>query len=334
MGLGPARADPHLGREVGDARLPAPRPVGQLPRQARGGEDLPDRRRRAHDLHQGGLAPDAEAVLLGHPRRAARARAGDRPGRDRPRLQGPGEALRRHALRRLRARLPPLDRGRAARARDGVQGDEGREEAALPRRLLQGRRLVHAGGDPQAVRGRASRRALLAGAVLIGSGCASGGPRGGGDPSTSVASQDAAEPEAAEREPASHRFPGPQAGAVAPSLERLVWYRGGPPPAGEPYVLFFWGTWCKPCKKALPTLMTRCGERELPIVAVSRDPVGLLDAFFMAWTEPFPLRVAIDPKPYPVHWAYEAWSVPRFVYVGANGHIDRVVYGAGDLDAL
>ena len=127
---------------------------------------------------------------------------------------------------------------------------------------------------------------------------------------------------------------GPRAGEAAPSLASLAWYRGTPVAAGEPYVIFFWGTWCKPCKAALPTLMTRAAERGLPIVAVSRDKAPGLDAFFARWSAPFPDRVAIESAPYPVHRVYEAWTLPRFVYVGADGIIERVVYGTRNLDAL
>ncbi|PKN58655.1 MAG: hypothetical protein CVU56_04825 [Deltaproteobacteria bacterium HGW-Deltaproteobacteria-14] len=131
-----------------------------------------------------------------------------------------------------------------------------------------------------------------------------------------------------------HPYGGPQAGEAAPSLESLAWYRGAPVPAGERYVIFFWGTWCKPCKAALPTLMARSAERGLAIVAVSRDKPPGLDAFFAGWSAPFPDRVAIESAPYPVHRTYEAWTLPRFVYVGGDGTIERVVYGTRDLDAL
>jgi len=133
---------------------------------------------------------------------------------------------------------------------------------------------------------------------------------------------------------ASATHAGPTAGEVAPSLATLTWYRGAPPAAGEPYVLFFWGTWCKPCKAALPTLMARAAAGGLPIVAVSRDTPSGLDAFFAHWTAPFPERVAIERGPYPVHNAYRAWTVPRFYFIDGAGRITKVVYGTRDLDAL
>jgi len=130
------------------------------------------------------------------------------------------------------------------------------------------------------------------------------------------------------------QFAGPQPGEPAPDLSQLTWYRGAPPAAGQPYVVFFWGTWCHPCKDALPTLMARTTERGLPIVAVSRDTAEGLDGFFARWAAPFPDRVAFECSPYPVHRAYEAWTVPRFVYVGGDGHVERVVYGTRDLSTL
>ena len=132
----------------------------------------------------------------------------------------------------------------------------------------------------------------------------------------------------------SHEASGPQAGALAPPLDHLVWYRGALPAPGQPYVLFFWGTWCKPCKAALPTLMERAAARGLPIVAVSRDKAPGLDTFFAEWTAPFPDLVAIEAAPYIVHNAYDAWTLPRFFYVGADGRVEKVVYGTRDLDSL
>lgn len=124
---------------------------------------------------------------------------------------------------------------------------------------------------------------------------------------------------------AAHR--GPQPGEVAPSLAGLTWVRGEAPAAGEAHVLFFWGTYCVPCKPMVAPIVERVEGRGLPVVAVSRDAPERLEAFLASWKGPFIGRVAIEDRPTEVHGAYEAWTVPRLVYVGADGRVTRVVYG-------
>lgn|GEM_PF-3076995 len=202
---------------------------------------------------------------------------------------------------------------------------------------------MHAGGDAQALnavlaaRGTRPGAAWAVAALLLASfvsGCATARALDARTESSAAHVQEPRPDATSERAPLSERYAGPQAGELAPGLAHLTWYRGAAPEPGQPYVLYFWGTWCKPCKAALPALMLHCSKSDLPIVAVSRDTPEQLDAFFAAWKQPFPARVAVESHPYTVHEAYEAWTLPRAVFVGPDGRVERVVYGPKDLEAL
>lgn len=119
----------------------------------------------------------------------------------------------------------------------------------------------------------------------------------------------------------------PAPGERAPSIAGLEFWRGEAPELGQGYVLFFWGTWCKPCKEVIPEVLAGAERRGLPVVAVSRDRPEMLAAFFPRWTAPFPARVAIEAHPYPLHDAYGAWSIPRLALVGADGRVESVLIG-------
>ncbi len=116
-------------------------------------------------------------------------------------------------------------------------------------------------------------------------------------------------------------LPGPPgAGDVAPPL-RLSAYRGEVPEslAGNgSHLLFFWATWCVPCKAALPELMAYSEATGIPILAITDERPEQLDPFFEQFAEPFPEAVAID-RNRATFLAYGVSGTPTFVLVGGDG---------------
>jgi thiol-disulfide isomerase/thioredoxin len=117
----------------------------------------------------------------------------------------------------------------------------------------------------------------------------------------------------------------PRVSAAAPPWRplQLTAYRGVLPSdlrgAGA-HLLYFWATWCAPCKAALPELLAGGGERETPVVAVTDEPVEMLDRFFAEFSQPFPERVATDEQRRSF-LAYGVSGTPTFVLVDGGGVI-------------
>ncbi len=125
-------------------------------------------------------------------------------------------------------------------------------------------------------------------------------------------------------------LPGPpKVGSVAPPLEKIQPYRGKVPVElshGGPYLLYFWATWCVPCKAALPELMAFERERGTPVIAITDELSEQLDPFFQNLDGPFPQLVAMD-EFRRSFLSYVVSGTPSFVLVGPDGKVQSTSTG-------
>ncbi|MDX2171447.1 MAG: redoxin family protein [Deltaproteobacteria bacterium] len=117
-------------------------------------------------------------------------------------------------------------------------------------------------------------------------------------------------------------LPGPpKVGDAGPPL-KLEPFRGDPQlGAGKPRLLFFWATWCLPCKFSVPEVMAFAQARGVEVIAITDEDTATLEKFFKERREPFPATVAIDAY----RSAFQAYGVsgtPTFVLLGANGKVE------------
>jgi thiol-disulfide isomerase/thioredoxin len=85
-------------------------------------------------------------------------------------------------------------------------------------------------------------------------------------------------------------LPGPpKVGTPAPRLT-LSAYRGTLPGGladGRQRLLFFWATWCVPCKAAIPEVLAFEQERDTSVIAITDEPAEQLDPFFARFPDAF-----------------------------------------------
>jgi thiol-disulfide isomerase/thioredoxin len=118
--------------------------------------------------------------------------------------------------------------------------------------------------------------------------------------------------------------PGPvQIGASAPSEANLKAYRG-PVPAklkkNSPHLLFFWATWCGPCKLSIPELLAFEKERKTPVIGVTDENSKILDAFMKKFTAPLPNALAMDDGR-KTFVSFGVSGTPTFVLIDEKGNV-------------
>jgi thiol-disulfide isomerase/thioredoxin len=115
----------------------------------------------------------------------------------------------------------------------------------------------------------------------------------------------------------------PLVGDSAPPLPaglRAVGSNELPDLEGAAHILFFWATWCEPCKKAVPEVMAFAESKGLSIIAISDEEEGTISRFLAERTEPFVHPVARDPLR-KTFISYGVSGTPTFLLVDADGVI-------------
>jgi len=122
-------------------------------------------------------------------------------------------------------------------------------------------------------------------------------------------------------------LPGPpKIGAPAPAILGTA-YRGRLPTltGGTPSLLFFWATWCAPCKAALPEVLEFERRTGIRVVAVTDEAPDQLDAFFRQ-VDRFPATVVSDRRRSSFA-AYAVGGTPTFVFVDRRGRVASYATG-------
>ena len=120
----------------------------------------------------------------------------------------------------------------------------------------------------------------------------------------------------------------PAVGDLAPSFS-LAAYRGELPGSWKGtgrHLLFFWATWCAPCKAAVPDLMSWSKRTGVPVVAITDESDARLDAFFASDGANFPVIVARDPMRQ-ANLAFGVSGTPTFVLLDNEGRVETFVTG-------
>jgi len=126
-------------------------------------------------------------------------------------------------------------------------------------------------------------------------------------------------------------LPGPPAeGSAAPELKQLETYRGsidGALASDKGHLLFFWATWCGPCKAAIPELMAFEHASGTPVIAITDERADQIEPF-METRDEFLQNVAIDARRLSFV-AYGVSGTPTFVLVDPEGNVRGTWFGYG-----
>jgi thiol-disulfide isomerase/thioredoxin len=124
-------------------------------------------------------------------------------------------------------------------------------------------------------------------------------------------------------------LPGPpKLASSAPPLT-LTAFRGAPPTTlsdGSSHLLFFWATWCGPCKAAIPEVLSYETTTHTTVVAITDESAEQLKTFFQRFTAPFPQTVGVDTSRRSFV-AYGVSGTPTFVLVDGRGIVRSYATG-------
>lgn len=131
-------------------------------------------------------------------------------------------------------------------------------------------------------------------------------------------------------------MPGPPVlSSAAPPLSGVA-FRGALPAAlggGKQHLLFFWATWCVPCKEAVPAVLAFARERGVSVLAISDEPAADLEAFFRRWRDPFP-DVVVSDETRKTFVSYGVSGTPTFVLVDGAGKVQGHAVGYSPVRGL
>jgi len=89
--------------------------------------------------------------------------------------------------------------------------------------------------------------------------------------------------------------------------------------ADTEHVLFFWATWCGPCKIAVPELLAWARARGVVPVAVTDEDRSTVDRWARRWRGDFPMVALDGPRTsYQIHGVH---PIPTFIHVSSDGLI-------------
>jgi len=114
----------------------------------------------------------------------------------------------------------------------------------------------------------------------------------------------------------------PRLSEKAPPLANLVAFRGANPTdlMKGAHLLYYWATWCGPCKQALPELIDFSRETNTPVIAITDEEPEALESFFKKFGNPFVKNVVRD-ELRGSFIAHAVSATPTFVLVDSEGLI-------------
>lgn len=129
-------------------------------------------------------------------------------------------------------------------------------------------------------------------------------------------------------------LPGPpQIGSAAPTLELDYLPDSRRPEQWRSRLLFFWATWCGPCKEALPEVLAFAEDRDVAVVSITDEEAEEVEAFLRKYDGPFPEILATDPHREEFQ-KYGVSGTPTFVLVDRDGIVRHYQTGYKIRDGL
>jgi thiol-disulfide isomerase/thioredoxin len=102
---------------------------------------------------------------------------------------------------------------------------------------------------------------------------------------------------------------------------------------GKQRLLFFWATWCLPCKAAVPEILAFAAARNVQVVAITDESEETLEQFFRQYDYPFPEVVARD-RYRLTFQNYGVSGTPTFVLIDEAGKVQHYKTGYAPMIGL